>query len=192
MEAGIDEAGRGCLAGPVFAAAVILPTNYSNCQLQDSKQLNLNQRLLAREIIINDALAYSVATANVDEIDDLNILQASFLAMHRAIKGLKIKPEFLLIDGNRFKTYDDIPYQCMIKGDSRFQNIAAASILAKTFRDDYMIALSGEFEHYAWKSNKGYGSYQHRLAIAKHGLSQHHRKSFHLKNQIKIEFDFEK
>lgn len=189
IEAGIDEAGRGCLAGPVFAAAVILPANYSNSILQDSKQLSLVQRQKAREIILNDALAFSVAKASVEEVDKLNILQASFLAMHRAIDQLKIQPQFLLIDGNRFLKYKNLPHQCVIKGDSRFQNIAAASILAKTFRDDLMINLSNEFPEYAWESNKGYGSLQHRIAIAKYGLSSYHRKTFHLKNQLIIDFD---
>ncbi len=180
VEAGCDEAGRGCLAGPVFAAAVILPTNFDNNLLNDSKQLTHKQRNFLRPIIEKEALAWSVAKVSNDEIDDVNILNASFLAMNKAVKALKIVPEHLLIDGNRFKTTLEIPYTCMIKGDGRFFSIAAASVLAKTYRDDYMEEIHEQFPDYDWKRNKGYPTRKHREAIVKCGITKFHRKTFRL------------
>ena len=156
LEAGTDEAGRGCLAGPVTAAAVILPKNFSHPLLDDSKKLSDKQRYALRPIIENEALAFSVAHCSIDEIEELNILHASIKAMHKAIFNLKIQPEFIAVDGNRFHSFKDVPHQCLIKGDGKYQNIAAASILAKTYRDDLMLALHEEFPHYAWDRNKGY------------------------------------
>lgn len=180
LEAGCDEAGRGCLAGPVFAAAVILPHDFSSELLNDSKKLNEKQRYQLREIIEKEAIAWEVAMASVEEIDEINILNASFLAMHRAIKQLTTQPEFLLIDGNRFTHYPNIPHQCIIKGDGKYMPIAAASILAKTYRDDYMVTLHEKFPEYAWPENKGYPTVKHRKAIALHGATKHHRQSFTL------------
>lgn len=180
IEAGCDEAGRGCLAGPVFAAAVILPKDFSNPILNDSKQLTEANRYALREVIEKEALAYAVAEVSSEEIDKINILNASFLAMHRAVDKLKVKPEFLLIDGNRFKAYKSIPHKCIIKGDGKYASIAAASVLAKTYRDDLMKKLHEELPHYGWSENKGYGTLSHRAAIEKHGASDHHRKSFQL------------
>lgn len=180
IEAGCDEAGRGCLAGPVFAAAVILPDGYTNELLNDSKQLSEKKRDTLRPIIERDALAWAVGIVTAEEIDKINILNASFLAMHRAIDGLKIKPEHLLIDGNRFKPYKDIPHTCIVKGDGKMMSIAAASILAKTHRDEFMKKIHAEFPQYAWNVNKGYPTKTHRAAIAEHGVSPYHRVSFKL------------
>lgn len=184
IEAGCDEAGRGCLAGPVFAAAVILPKNFEHPLLNDSKQLSERKRYEARVIVEENATAWAVAQVNPQEIDQINILNASFLAMHRAIKQLKTKPELLLIDGNRFKPYPDIPFECIVKGDAKFRSIAAASILAKTYRDDHMIQIAEDFPHYDWPKNKGYPTKRHRAAIQEHGACQHHRRSFRLLPEI--------
>lgn len=180
VECGCDEAGRGCLAGPVVAAAVILPTDFDNELLNDSKKLTDKQRYLLRPIIEENALAWAVGVVDNLEIDKINILNASFLAMHRAIDQLAIKPEHLLIDGNRFNAYADIPHTCMIKGDGRFLSIAAASVLAKTYRDDMMDALDELHPHYGWKKNKGYPTKIHRLGIENHGPTPYHRLSFTL------------
>lgn len=188
VEAGCDEAGRGCLAGPVFAAAVILPKGYRNEMLNDSKKLTAKQRLLLRTIIEKEALAWAVASVDNIEIDEINILNASFLAMNRAIEQLSLKPELLLIDGNRFKTQTNLEYQCIVKGDSLYESIAAASILAKSYRDDYMLKLHEEYPCYGWKSNKGYPTKEHYEAIAKHGITQYHRKSFALDKQLTLQF----
>ena len=180
IEAGCDEAGRGCLAGPVFAAAVILPKNFTNHLLNDSKQLNEKQRDILRPVIENKAIAWAVAQVDNTEIDEINILNASFLAMHRAIDKLKKTPEVLLIDGNRFKTYKNIPHNCIVKGDGKYLSIAAASILAKTYRDEYMGRLHRKFPEYYWCSNKGYPTRKHRDAIREFGVTSCHRKSFRL------------
>ncbi len=187
LEAGCDEAGRGCYAGPVFAAAVILPQNFNHPLLNDSKQVKEKDRLLLRDYIIKKAKCYSIASVNSIEIDEINILKASIKAMHLAIDGLKIKPNFLLIDGNRFYPYKKIDHECIIKGDEKFASIAAASILAKTSRDEYMKALHSEFPMYGWDNNKGYGTLQHRKAIEQFGLTIYHRKSFNITpNQLKL------
>ena len=178
IEAGCDEAGRGCLAGPVFAAAVILPETFENELLNDSKQLSEKKRYLLRPIIEKEALAWGVGIVTEKEIDKINILNASFLAMHRAIEQLKIVPEHLLIDGNRFNKYKDIPHTTIIKGDGKMLSIAAASILAKTYRDDFMMKIHKEFPQYGWDKNKGYPTKAHRAAIASHGPSPYHRMSF--------------
>lgn len=178
IEAGCDEAGRGCLAGPVFAAAVILPAGFVAGELNDSKKLSHKQRENLRPIIEKEALAWAVAAVDNNEIDEINILNASFLAMHRAIEMLKIKPQYLSIDGNRFKTYPDIPHSCIVKGDGKYLNIAAASVLAKTHRDAYMDNLADEYPVYEWKQNKGYPTKVHRSAALLHGLSPYHRKTF--------------
>ncbi len=183
FEAGCDEAGRGCLAGPVFAAAVILPSDFENEILNDSKMLTEKQRKELRPIIEKEALAWAVEAVSNDEIDEVNILNASFLAMNRAVQRLKIKPEHLLIDGNRFRTQSKIPYTCMIKGDGRFLSIAAASVLAKTYRDDYMAKIHDEFSDYDWQKNKGYPTKRHRDAIRKFGVTRYHRKTFRLLNE---------
>ncbi|MCX6263695.1 MAG: ribonuclease HII [Bacteroidetes bacterium] len=180
LEAGIDEAGRGCYAGPVFAAAVILPKDFYHPLLNDSKQVTKANRALLREVICSDALAWSVAQVSPAEIDRINILQATYRAMHKAISGLTIQPEMLLIDGNRFRPYPSIPHICLIKGDGKLANIAAASILAKTFRDDYMLQLHAKYPVYAFDKNKGYGTATHRAAIEQQGLSPVHRKSFNI------------
>ena len=180
IEAGCDEAGRGCLSGPVFAAAVILPKDFHHPLLNDSKQISENVRYQLRTVIEKEAIAWAVADVSNEEIDENNILKASFLAMHKAIKSLKIKPEFLLIDGNRFTSYHDIPHKCIIKGDAKFASIAAASVLAKTYRDDYMNKLHIDYPYYGWNQNKGYGTPSHRAAIGKHGISIYHRRSFKL------------
>lgn len=179
-EAGCDEAGRGCLAGDVFAAAVILPGTFKNRLLDDSKKLSDKQRKLLRPIIEENAISWAVAQVTAKEIDEINILNASFLAMHRAIDKLKVMPESLLIDGNRFKSYPNIPHRCIIQGDGKYMSIAAASILAKTYRDDYMDELHEEFPQYDWLKNKAYGTLKHREAIEKYGVSPHHRMSFQL------------
>ena len=180
IEAGCDEAGRGCLAGPVFAGAVILPKDYCNDVLNDSKQLTEKKRYLLREQIEQDALAWAVGIVTPEEIDKINILNASFLAMHRAVDALRIRPQALLIDGNRFRPYQDLPHTTVVKGDGKFMSIAAASILAKTYRDDYMLRLHDEFPQYGWDSNKGYPARAHREAIRAFGVTPHHRLSFNL------------
>ncbi len=189
IEAGCDEAGRGCLCGSVFAAAVILPHDYKCEELNDSKKLSEKQRYALREIIERDALAWAVGIVTPEEIDKINILNASFLAMHRAVEQLKLKPEHLLIDGNRFNPYPDISHTCVVKGDGKFLAIAAASILAKTYRDDYMDQLHEEFPMYDWKKNKGYPTVKHRKAIAEFGITPYHRKSFNTGcGQLELKF----
>lgn len=189
IEAGCDEAGRGCLAGPVFAAAVILPPDFENEVLNDSKQLTEKQRNLLRPVIEEQALAWAVVAVDNHEIDEVNILNASFLAMNRAVQKLKVKPEHLLIDGNRFRTKEKIPYTCMIKGDGRFYSIAAASVLAKTYRDDYMQQIHEEFPFYDWHKNKGYPTKKHRAAIKNHGATKYHRMTFRLLDeQLELKF----
>lgn len=178
VEAGCDEAGRGCLAGPVYAAAVILPPGFFHPLLDDSKKVTEANRNELRGFIEANALAYAVARVDAPEIDEINILQASFKAMHLAIAQLTIKPELLLIDGNRFNKYKRVRHECIIKGDSLYASIAAASILAKTYRDEYMMSLHDQFPLYGWNTNKGYGTLEHRKAIELHGLSDYHRKSF--------------
>ncbi len=180
IEAGCDEAGRGCLAGPVFAAAVILPEGYCNELLNDSKKLTEHRRDQLRTIIERDALAWAVGVVTAEEIDHINILNASFLAMHRAVDALTVRPEHLLIDGNRFKPYHDTPHTCIVKGDGKMMSIAAASILAKTHRDEFMARIHEEFPQYAWNINKGYPTKAHRAAISQYGPSPYHRKSFRL------------
>lgn len=187
-EAGCDEAGRGCLAGPVYAAAVILPKDYSHPTLNDSKIINLKQREILRKEIEKDAISWAVGICTNDEIDEINILNASFLAMHRAISKLKTKAEFLLIDGNRFTPYEGIDHRCIIKGDSKYLSIAAASILAKTYRDDYMVSIHSEFPNYDWHKNMGYPTKKHKMAIAQYGITKYHRKSFRLNEQLKIDY----
>ena len=180
IEAGCDEAGRGCLAGPVFAAAVILPSDFYCSILNDSKKLPEKIRYLLRDTIKKEAVAYAVAMVDNNEIDDLNILNASFLAMHLAINQLGTKPGFLIIDGNRFKACPSIPHRCIIGGDGKYLSIAAASVLAKTYRDDYMIKLHRQYKNYGWDKNKGYPTRKHREAIIKFGITPYHRKSFRL------------
>ena len=180
VEAGCDEAGRGCLAGAVFAAAVILPPDYHNEALNDSKQLTEKQRNALRTVIENEAIAWATGIASPKEIDRMNILRASFLAMHRAIEQLAIQPEHLLIDGNRFTPYPNILHTTIVKGDGKYLSIAAASVLAKTCRDEYMLQLHNEFPHYCWNENKGYPTLSHREAIRLHGITPYHRKSFTL------------
>ncbi len=180
IEAGCDEAGRGCLAGAVYAAAVILPPTFQDERLNDSKQLSEKQRYALRPVIEQNAIAWAIGVVTPEEIDEINILKASFLAMHRALDALKTRPEALLIDGNRFVPYHNIPYSCEIKGDGRFLSIAAASILAKTYRDDYMTKLHEEFPQYHWNENKGYPTRAHRAAIAQYGPTPYHRKTFNL------------
>jgi ribonuclease HII len=179
-EAGVDEAGRGCYAGPVYAAAVILSNNFFHPLLNDSKKLTAAQRDLLRPIIEKESIAFAVAAVDNNTIDQVNILQASFLAMHQAIDQLTILPEMLLIDGNRFKPYKKIIHQCIVKGDGKYASIAAASILAKTYRDEYMLQLHQQFPHYGWNKNKGYGTLVHRNAIKANGLCDYHRKSFNI------------
>jgi ribonuclease HII len=188
-EAGCDEAGRGCLAGPVFAAAVILPPDFKHKLLNDSKQLSDKQRKELRPVIEAEAMAWAVASVSVQEIDEINILRASFEAMHRAIRQLKIIPQHLLIDGNRFTPFEKIPHTTIIEGDGKYLSIAAASILAKTYRDDYMDALHEKFPQYGWLKNKGYGTKAHRDAIAQFGPTEHHRLSFKLLPD-QLSFDF--
>jgi ribonuclease HII len=180
IEAGLDEAGRGCLAGPVVAAAVILPKNYTHQLLNDSKQLTKNQRETLREDIKKDALAWAVAEVDNLDIDKINILKASFKAMHLAVDQLKLRPEHLLIDGNRFVNYPLIPHTCIVKGDAKFLSIAAASILAKTHRDDLMEALAVQFPHYGWEHNAGYPTIKHRKGIEQFGTTPYHRMTFRL------------
>ena len=180
IEAGCDEAGRGCLAGAVFAAAVILPEDFKNEDLNDSKQLSEKKRYKLRPVIEREAIAWAVGIVSPEEIDKINILKASFLAMHRAIEQLKVRPEHLLIDGNRFTPYPDIPHTTVVKGDGKYLSIAAASILAKTYRDDYMNELHKEYPFYDWNSNKGYPTKKHRAAIREHGTTPYHRMTFNL------------
>ncbi len=180
VEAGLDEAGRGCLAGAVYAAAVILPRDYRNEMLNDSKQLSEKKRYLLREQIERDALAWAVGVVYPEEIDKINILNASILAMHRAVDALTLRPEALLVDGNRFKPYGDLPHTTVVKGDGKYMSIAAASILAKTYRDDYMLELHKEYPHYRWDSNKGYPAKVHREAIRQFGVTPYHRMSYNL------------
>lgn len=190
IEAGCDEAGRGCLAGPVFAAAVILPDNFSNELLNDSKQLSEKQRALLRPVIEHEALAWAVAIADNHEIDQINILNASILAMHRALDQLVIRPAHIIVDGNRFKPYKEIPHQCIVKGDGKYMSIAAASVLAKTHRDEYMENLHEQFPVYNWKKNKGYPTREHRKGIEIAGTTDYHRLSFTLLDpQLTIPFD---
>lgn len=189
IEAGCDEAGRGCLAGPVFAAAVILPPDFKSELLNDSKQLSEKNRYALRPLIEQEAVAWGIGVVTAPEIDAINILKASFLAMHRAIEQLKVQPQALLIDGNRFTPYKEIPFTCMVKGDGRFLSIAAASILAKTYRDDYMLLLAEEYPSYGWQQNKGYPTRAHREAISKHGITPYHRKTFTLlPSQLTLDF----
>ena len=178
IEAGCDEAGRGCLAGSVFAAAVILPTDYENALLNDSKKLTEKQRYALRTQIEADALAWAVGEVTADEIDAINILNASILAMHRALDGLKLRPQAVIVDGNRFKPYGTLPHETIVKGDAKYLSIAAASILAKTYRDDYMDNLALQYPVYQWNVNKGYPTKAHRAAIEEHGISPFHRKTF--------------
>lgn len=180
LEAGCDEAGRGCLAGPVYAAAVILPPNYRNDLLNDSKQLSATQRNALRIDIERDALAWSLGMATAQEIDEINILRASILAMHRALDGLVLRPKHIIVDGNRFTPYPFTPHTTIVKGDGKYLSIAAASILAKTYRDDEMMRLSAEFPQYGWESNAGYPTAKHRQAIAQYGTTPHHRLTFRL------------
>ena len=190
IEAGCDEAGRGCMAGPVFAAAVILPDNFSNQLLNDSKRLTEKQREKLRPIIEQEALAWAVAQVDNHEIDRINILNASILAMHKALDALSMRPEHIIIDGNRFKQYHDIPHLCIVKGDGKYMSIAAASILAKTHRDEYMQKIHQEYPNYNWQKNKGYPTRDHRNAIAQFGITNYHRSSFNLiDKQYKLEFD---
>ena len=191
IEAGCDEAGRGCLAGSVYAAAVILPQNYSHPYLNDSKQLTEKRRMILRKDIEKDAIAWAVGVVSPEEIDQINILKASFLAMHRAIDQLKVRPEALIIDGNRFTPYQDLPYTPIVKGDSKYLSIAAASILAKTYRDEYMEELHSQYPQYEWSKNKGYPTLAHREAIKKYGATPFHRMSFNLLGEEKqLSFDF--
>lgn len=191
IEAGCDEAGRGCLAGSVYAAAVILPPGYQNPDLNDSKKLTDKKRKALREQIERDAVAWAVGVVTPDEIDKINILNASFLAMHRALDQLKVRPEAIIVDGNRFKPYQDLPYTTIVKGDGKYMSIAAASILAKTYRDDYMDALAEEYPQYDWKSNKGYPTKKHRAAIKEYGVTPYHRMSYNLLGSGELSLDFE-
>ena len=191
IEAGCDEAGRGCLAGSVYAAAVIFPENYQNEDLNDSKQLTDKRRKLLREIIERDAVAWAVGIVTPEEIDKINILNASILAMHRALDQLKVRPEAIIVDGNRFKPYQKLPHTTIVKGDGKYLSIAAASILAKTYRDDYMDALAEEYPQYDWLSNKGYPTKKHRDAIRQYGMTPYHRKSFNLLGDGQLSLDFQ-
>ena len=190
IEAGCDEAGRGCLAGSVYAAAVILPKDYHNELLNDSKQLTAKKRYLLREHIERDAIAWAVGIVTPKEIDEMNILRASITAMHRAVDQLKVRPEALIIDGNRFYKYQDLPHTTIVKGDGKYLAIAAASILAKTYRDDYMAELHKEFPHYGWDRNAGYPTKEHREGIRQHGTTPYHRMTFNLLGDSQLSFDF--
>jgi ribonuclease HII len=190
IEAGCDEAGRGCLAGGVYAAAVIFPQDYRNEWLNDSKKLTERRRYELREVIEKEALAWGIGVVSPEEIDEINILNASFLAMHRAINQLAILPEHLLIDGNRFTPYKEVSYTTIVNGDGKYLSIAAASILAKTYRDDYMKEIDKEYPVYHWKKNKGYPTVEHRAAIAQYGVSPYHRKSFNLLGDSQLSFEF--
>ena len=191
IEAGCDEAGRGCLAGSVYAAAVILPEGYQNELLNDSKQLSEKKRYQLREIIERDAVAWAVGIVTPEEIDQINILNASILAMHRALDQLKVRPEAIIVDGNRFKPYQKLPHTTIVKGDGKYLAIAAASILAKTYRDDYMNQLAEEYPQYDWLSNKGYPTKKHREAIKQFGITPYHRKSYNLLGDGQLSLDFE-
>ena len=191
IEAGCDEAGRGCLAGSVYAAAVILPDGYENELLNDSKQLTEKRRYQLREIIERDAVAWAVGIVTPEEIDKINILNASILAMHRALDQLKVRPEAIIVDGNRFKKYKDLPHTTIVKGDGKYLAIAAASILAKTYRDDYMNGLAKEYPQYDWLSNKGYPTKKHREAIKQFGITPYHRKSYNLLGDGQLSLEFE-
>lgn len=190
-EAGCDEAGRGCLAGSVYAAAVILPPDYENDLLNDSKQLTERRRYQLREIIQRDALSWAVGIVTPEEIDRINILNASILAMHRALDQLSVRPEAVIVDGNRFKPYGDLPWTTIVKGDGKYLSIAAASILAKTYRDDYMNALAEDYPQYDWRSNKGYPTKKHREAIKTYGVTPLHRKSYNLLGDGQLSLEFE-
>ncbi|MBR1463020.1 MAG: ribonuclease HII [Prevotella sp.] len=201
IEAGCDEAGRGCLAGSVYAAAVILPPDYENAELNDSKQLTDKKRHQLREVIERDAVAWAVGVVTPQEIDKINILNASFLAMHRALDQLKVRPEAIIVDGNRFRPYTDttcgdekakpLPHTCIVKGDGKYLSIAAASILAKTYRDDYMDQLAEQYPQFDWKSNKGYPTKKHRAAIKAHGTTPYHRMSYNLLGDGQLTLQFE-
>lgn len=190
IEAGCDEAGRGCLAGSVYAAAVILPSDYQNELLNDSKKLTAKKRYALREEIERDAIAWAVGIVTPEEIDKINILNASFLAMHRALDQLSVRPEAVIVDGNRFKPYQDLPSTTIVKGDGKYLSIAAASILAKTYRDDYMLSLAEEYPQYDWQSNMGYPTKKHRQAIREHDITPYHRKSYNLLGDGQLSFDF--
>lgn len=190
VEVGCDEAGRGCLAGSVYAAAVILPPDYENELLNDSKKLSAKKRYTLRAEIERDAVAWAVGVVTPEEIDKINILNASFLAMHRALDQLKVRPEAVIVDGNRFKPYQELPFTTIVKGDGKYLSIAAASILAKTYRDDYMQALAKEYLQYDWQSNMGYPTKKHRKAISEHGVTPYHRKSFNLLGDGQLTLDF--
>lgn len=190
IEAGCDEAGRGCLAGSVYAAAVIFPEDYQNAELNDSKKLTDKHRKQLREIIERDATAWAVGVVTPEEIDKMNILNASILAMHRALDQLKVRPEAVIVDGNRFKPYQQLPHTTIVKGDGKYLSIAAASILAKTYRDDYMDRLAEEYPQYDWPSNKGYPTKKHREAIRQYGITPYHRKSFNMLGDGQLSFDF--
>lgn len=190
VETGCDEAGRGCLAGSVYAAAVILPPDYQNELLNDSKKLSAKKRYTLRTEIERDAIAWAVGVVTPEEIDKINILNASFLAMHRALDQLKVRPEAVIVDGNRFKPYQELPFTTIVKGDGKYLSIAAASILAKTYRDDYMQALAKEYPQYDWQSNMGYPTKKHRQAISEHGVTPYHRKSFNLLGDGQLTLDF--
>ena len=190
IEAGCDEAGRGCLAGSVYAAAVILPSDYQNELLNDSKKLTAKKRYALREEIERDAIAWAVGIVTPEEIDKINILNASFLAMHRALDQLQVRPEAVIVDGNRFKPYQDLPSTTIVKGDGKYLSIAAASILAKTYRDDYMLSLAEEYPQYDWQSNMGYPTKKHRQAIREHGITPYHRRSYNLLGDGQLSFDF--
>jgi len=186
IEAGCDEAGRGCLAGPVFAAAVIFPPDFKFIGINDSKKLTETQRYALREVIQREAISYAIGQVDADEIDRINILNASFLAMHHALDLLSVSAEFLIIDGNRFKSYGSVPHECIIQGDGKYLSIAAASILAKTYRDDYMANLAIQYPQYDWKNNKGYATLKHRQAVMEYGISPYHRKTFRT-NALQLE-----
>ena len=190
VEAGCDEAGRGCLAGSVYATAVILPPDYENELLNDSKKLSSKKRYTLRAEIERDAVAWAVGVVTPEEIDKINILNSSFLAMHRALDQLKVRPEAIIVDGNRFKPYQELPFTTIVKGDGKYLSIAAASILAKTYRDDYMQALAKEYPQYDWQSNMGYPTKKHRKAISEHGVTPYHRKSFNLLGDGQLTLDF--
>lgn len=191
IEAGCDEAGRGCLAGSVYAAAVILPKDYDNPLLNDSKKLTEKRRKVLRDQIVRDAVAWAVGVVTPEEIDKINILNASFLAMHRALDQLAVRPEAVIVDGNRFNPYRDLPYTTIVKGDGKYQSIAAASILAKTFRDEYMDSLANEYPYYDWQKNKGYPTKAHREGIRDHGPSPYHRMSYNLMGATQLELNFD-
>ena len=190
IEAGCDEAGRGCLAGSVYAAAVILPSDYQNELLNDSKKLTAKKRYALREEIERDAIAWAVGIVTPEEIDKINILNASFLAMHRALDQLQVRPEAVIVDGNRFNPYQDLPSTTIVKGDGKYLSIAAASILAKTYRDDYMLSLAEEYPQYDWQSNMGYPTKKHRQASLEHVITSYHRKSYNLLGDGQLSFDF--